>query len=450
MADQLKRELSNRHIQLIAIGGAIGTGLFLGAGQSIHLAGPSILLTYIIVGFALFMFMRAMGEMLLSDTKFNSFADITNEYVGSLAGFITGWTYWLTWIISGMAEVTAVAKYVSFWFPQIPNWLSAFACVLLLMYFNLLSTRLFGELEFWFALIKVGTIIALIVVGLVMIIMAYQTPYGTSSFSNIYAQGGLFPNGASGFFMSFQMAIFSFLGIEMIGITAGETKDPHKTLPKAINSVPFRILLFYIGAIAIIISIVPWNKLNPEDSPFVKLFALVGIPFAAGIVNFVVLTAAASACNSGIFANSRTLFGLADRQQAPPNFQVTNKKGVPITAILVTSSFLFIAVLLNYFIPNATTVFVYISTVSTVLNIFLWTLITIAYYRYTKQRPDLHEQSSFKLPGGSKMAICIIAFFIFIFGVLLVNPDTRIGVLLAPLWLIVLALMYHQYKKHTR
>lgn len=450
MADQLKRELSNRHIQLIAIGGAIGTGLFLGAGQSIHLAGPSILLTYIIVGFALFMFMRAMGEMLLSDTKFNSFADITNEYVGSLAGFITGWTYWLTWIISGMAEVTAVAKYVSFWFPQIPNWLSAFLCVLLLMYFNLLSTRLFGELEFWFALIKVGTIIALIIVGLAMVIMAYQTPYGTSSFSNIYAHGGLFPNGAAGFFMSFQMAIFSFLGIEMIGITAGETKNPHKTLPKAINSVPFRILLFYIGAIAIIISIVPWNKLDPEDSPFVKLFALVGIPFAAGIINFVVLTAAASACNSGIFANSRTLFGLADRQQAPPSFQVTNKKGVPITAILITSSFLFIAVLLNYFIPNATTVFVYISTVSTVLNIFLWTLITIAYYRYTKQRPDQHERSNFKLPGGSKMAVCIIVFFIFIFGILLVNPETRIGVLLAPLWLIVLALMYRQYKKHTR
>ncbi|MCG7339053.1 amino acid permease [Staphylococcus sp. ACRSN] len=450
MADQLKRELSNRHIQLIAIGGAIGTGLFLGAGQSIHLAGPSILLTYIIVGFVLFMFMRAMGEMLLSDTKFNSFADITNEYVGSLAGFITGWTYWLTWIISGMAEVTAVAKYVSFWFPQIPNWLSAFACVLLLMYFNLLSTRLFGELEFWFALIKVGTIMALVIVGIIMIVMAYQTPYGTSSISNIYTHGGFFPNGISGFFMSFQMAIFSFLGIEVIGITAGETKDPHKTIPKAINSVPFRILLFYIGAIAVIISIIPWNKLDPEDSPFVKLFALVGIPFAAGIINFVVLTAAASACNSGIFANSRTLFGLADRQQAPPRFQVTNKKGVPITAILITSSFLFIAVLLNYFIPNATTVFVYISTVSTVLNIFLWTLITIAYYRYTKQRPDLHKQSKFKLPGGRKMAIAIIIFFVFIFGVLLVNPETRIGVLLAPLWLIILALMYQQYKKHTR
>ncbi|WP_436946545.1 amino acid permease [Staphylococcus xylosus] len=449
MADRLKRELSNRHIQLIAIGGAIGTGLFLGAGQSISLAGPSILLTYIIVGFALFMFMRAMGEMLLSDTKFNSFADITNEYVGPLAGFITGWTYWLTWIISGMAEVTAVAKYVSFWYPEIPNWLSALACILLLMSFNLLSTRLFGELEFWFAIIKVVTIIALIIIGIVMIVMAYQTPFGHASFSNIYNNGGVFPNGMSGFLMSFQMAIFSFLGIEMIGITAGETKNPHKTIPQAINNVPFRILIFYIGALAVIISIIPWNQLDPDNSPFVKVFALVGIPFAAGIINFVVLTAAASACNSGIFANSRTLFGLADRKQAPPKFQVTNRRGVPVTAILVTCTLLLFAVLLNYFIPNATTVFVYISTVSTVLNIFIWTLIMIAYYRYTRVRPDLHKGSKFKMPGGKIMALCIIIFFAFIFCVLFVNPETRIGVIFAPLWLVVLAIMYRQYKKHA-
>ncbi|KRG08395.1 amino acid permease [Staphylococcus sp. NAM3COL9] len=449
MAERLKRELSNRHIQLIAIGGAIGTGLFLGAGQSIHLAGPSILLTYIIVGFVLFMFMRAMGEMLLSNTEFNSFADITHEYVGPLAGFITGWTYWLTWIISGMAEVTAVAKYVSFWNPEIPNWLSALACILLLMSFNLLSTKLFGELEFWFAIIKVVTIIALIIVGIAMIIMAYKTPFGHASISNIYSNGGIFPNGMSGFLMSFQMAIFSFLGIEMIGITAGETKNPHKTIPQAINNVPFRILIFYIGAIAVIISIIPWNELDASSSPFVKVFALVGIPFAAGIINFVVLTAAASACNSGIFANSRTLFGLADRKQAPPKFQVTNRNGVPVTAILVTCALLLFAVLLNYFIPNATTVFVYISTVSTVLNILIWTLIMIAYFRYTKSRPDLHKQSKYRMPGGKIMSICIIVFFVFIFGILFVNSETRIGVIFTPLWLVVLALMYKQYKKHA-
>ncbi|MGS0657549.1 amino acid permease [Staphylococcus arlettae] len=446
METKLHRELSNRHIQLIAIGGAIGTGLFLGAGQSIHLAGPSILLTYIIVGFVLFMFMRTMGEMLLSNTKFNSFADITNEYVGPLAGFITGWTYWLTWTVSGMAEVTAVAKYVSFWVPQIPNWITALACILLLLAFNLLSTRMFGELEFWFAIIKVVTIIALIVVGIVMVVMAVKTPYGQASVSNIYSHGGLFPNGASGFLMSFQMAIFSFVGIELIGITAGETKNPHKTIPQAINNVPFRILIFYIGALAVIISIIPWNELDPNDSPFVRLFALIGIPFAAGIINFVVLTAAASACNSGIFSNSRTLFGLADRKQAPERLGITNRKGIPMNALLVSCACLSIAVLLNYFIPNATAVFVYISTVSTVLNIVIWTLITLAYYRYAKKYPQLHAQSNYKLPGGKIMALSIIVFFAFIFCVLFINPSTRIGVILAPLWFVIITLFYFKQR----
>jgi D-serine/D-alanine/glycine transporter len=447
MEDKLQRALSNRHIQLIAIGGAIGTGLFLGAGESIHLTGPSILFTYMIVGFALFLFMRAMGEMLLSNTKFNSFADITNEFVGPLAGFITGWSYWLTWIVSGMAEVTAVAKYVSFWFPEIPNWLTALACVLLLMAFNLTSAKLFGELEFWFAIIKVFTILALIVIGIILVIMAYKTPYGTSSFTNIYSHGGMFPHGISGFLMSFQMAIFSFLGIEMIGITAAETKNPHKTIPQAINNVPIRILLFYVGAIAVIISVIPWNHLSPDDSPFVKVFGLASIPFAAGIINFVVLTAAASACNSGIFANSRTLFGLADRKQAPAKFQATNRRGIPIIAILITCGMLSISVILNYVVPNATTVFVYISTVSTVLNIFIWTLITFSYYRYTKKRPNEHKNSKFKLPGGRVTSIIIIIFFIFIFGVLLVNPDTRTAVYFTPVWLIILSLMYLKYSR---
>ena len=347
MADKLQRELSNRHIQLIAIGGAIGTGLFLGAGQSIHLAGPSILLTYIIVGFVLFMFMRAMGELLLSNLGFKSFGDIAHHHIGSMAGFMVGWTYWLTWIISGMAEVTAVAKYVSFWYPTIPNWLTAAATILVLVALNLFSAKLFGELEFWLSIIKVLTILALIAVGVVMIVFGMKTSYGPATVTNIWKDGGFFPNGAQGFFMSFQMAIFSFIGIELIGITAGETKDPHKTIPHAINNVPFRILLFYVGSLAVIMSVVPWQQLNPADSPYVKMFGLVGIPFAAGIINFVVLTAAASSCNSGIFANSRTMFGLAGRKQGPAFLHRTNKHGVPHYAILVTCGLLSISVVLN-------------------------------------------------------------------------------------------------------
>ncbi|RIL47840.1 amino acid permease [Staphylococcus equorum] len=447
--NELQRELSNRHIQLIAIGGAIGTGLFLGAGQTIALTGPSILLTYIIIGFMLFMFMRGLGEMLVTNTNFKSFADVTNEYIGSFAGFVTGWTYWLCWIITGMAEVTAVAKYVSFWFPHIPNWISALFCVLVLMSLNLLSAKLFGELEFWFAIIKIVTILALIVVGAIMIIMAYDTQFGHASLSNLY-NNGIFPKGVNGFLMSFQMAVFSFVGIELIGVTAGETKDPTKTLPKAINSVPLRILVFYVGALAVIMSIIPWNAINPDDSPFVRLFALIGIPFAASIINFVVLTAAASSCNSGIFSNSRMLFGLSNQKQAPPYFASTNKNGVPHIAIFVSCALLMIAALLNYIVPNATLVFTYITTVSTVLFLAVWALIIVAYINYTKRNPEAHKQANFKLVGGKYMGYIILIFFLLVFCLLFVNEVTRTAVFLTPIWFVMLSLMYLRYKKVTR
>ena len=446
MTDNLQRELSNRHVQLIAIGGAIGTGLFLGAGQTIAMTGPSILLTYIFIGFMLFMFMRGLGEIIIQNTSFKSFADVTNTYIGPFAGFVTGWTYWLCWIITGMAEVTAVAKYVSFWFPHIPNWISALFCVLILMSFNLLSAKLFGELEFWFSIIKIVTIIGLIVVGAVMILFAYKTQFGHASLTNLYNHG-IFPKGASGFFMSFQMAVFSFVGIEMIGVTAGETKDPESTIPKAINSVPIRILIFYVGALAVIMSIIPWDKVDPDNSPFVKLFTLIGIPFAAGLINFVVLTAAASSCNSGIFSNSRMLFGLSDNKQAPPAFSKTNKNGVPHVAIIGSSALLLIAALLNYIFPDATLVFTYVTTLSTVLFLIVWALIIIAYINYSSKNPELHKASTYKLPGGKYMGYVILLFFILVFGLLFVNETTRRAIYLTPLWFVILGLMYWRYKK---
>lgn len=369
MTNTLNRELSNRHIQLIAIGGAIGTGLFLGAGQSISLTGPSILLTYIIVGFVLFMFMRAMGEMLLHNTEYKTFADIAHHQIGPFAGFVTGWTYWLTWITS-------------------------LSCILILMAFNLTSTKMFGELEFWFAIIKVVTIIALIIVGIVMIVFAIKTPFGHTSVANIFNNGSFFPHGASGFFMSFQMVVFSFTGIEILGITAGETRNPERTIPRAINSVPIRILLFYVGALAVMMSIIPWQDIDPNNSPFVSLFALIGVPFAAGLINFVVLIAASSACNSGIFANSRILFGLSEKKQTHHLLMKTNRKGVPYIAILVTCALLSITVLLNYLIPNATQVFFYVTAISTILLVIVWMFIMHSYAKYVKSHPEDHKRSA--------------------------------------------------------
>ncbi len=214
-------------------------------------------------------------RIIIQNTEFKSFADVTNTYIGPFAGFVTAWDILVLFIITGMAEVTAVAKYVSFAF-EFQSCSSLLFCVLLLMSFNLLSARLFGELEFWFSIIKIATIIGLIVVGFVMILFAFKTQFGHASFTNLY-EHGIFAKGASGFFMSFQMALFSFVGIEMIGVTAGETKDPVKTIPKAINSVPIRILIFYVGALAVIMSIIPWQQVDPDNSPFVKLFALIRI-----------------------------------------------------------------------------------------------------------------------------------------------------------------------------
>lgn len=449
MAKQLQRELNNRHIQLIAIGGAIGTGLFLGSGQTISLTGPSLLFTYMLIGIVLFAFMRALGELLLSNSKFNSFVDIANEYLGPFGGFVIGWTYWVCWIVSSISDLTAMGQYFAYWYPQVPHWLTVLFIVLLLISFNLLGARLFGELEFWFSIIKVVTIITMVIVGLVLIFLSFKTEYGHASFGNLIHHGGMFPHGAAGFLMSFQIAVYSFIGIELIGVTAGETKNPEKTIPKAINNVPIRILLFYIGGLLVIMSVIPWFKVDPDSSPFVKLFTLIGVPFAAGIVNFVVLTAAASATNSGIYSNSRILFGLAKQGLGPKVLTKTNSNGVPYLSMLVSSITLLIAALLNFVFPDAIKLFIYVTTLSTVLFLVVWGMIIVSYIAYVKKNPEQHQSSAFKLWGGKIIAYIVLSFFIFIFILLFFSKDTRVAIFISPLWFIFLFFYYKKYKNNA-
>lgn len=449
MAKQLQRELNNRHIQLIAIGGAIGTGLFLGSGQTISLTGPSLLFTYMLIGIVLFAFMRALGELLLSNSKFNSFVDIANEYLGPFGGFVIGWTYWVCWIVSSMSDLTAMGQYFAYWYPQVPHWLTVLFIVLLLISFNLLGARLFGELEFWFSIIKIVTIITMVIVGLVLIFLSFKTEYGHASFGNLIHHGGMFPHGAAGFLMSFQIAVYSFIGIELIGVTAGETKNPEKTIPKAINNVPIRILLFYIGGLLVIMSVIPWFKVDPDSSPFVKLFTLIGVPFAAGIVNFVVLTAAASATNSGIYSNSRILFGLAKQGLGPKVLTKTNSNGVPYLSMLVSSITLLIAALLNFIFPDAIKLFIYVTTLSTVLFLVVWGMIIVSYIAYVKKNPEQHQSSAFKLWGGKIIAYIVLSFFIFIFILLFFSKDTRVAIFISPLWFIFLFFYYKKYKNNA-
>lgn len=439
--NDLKRSMTNRHIQLIAIGGAIGTGLFLGAGKSIALAGPSILLAYIIIGFFLFIMMRALGELLLSNNQYNSFIDIAEDYLGHMAGFFTGWTYWFCWVATGIADITAVTKYINFWWPSFPPYLTAIITVFSLLALNLMTVKAYGEIEFWFAIIKVIAILFLIVIGLYLIFTGFSSPnHIQSGFSNLYSHGGFFPNGIMGFLLAFQMAVFSFVGIELVGVTARETRDPEKNLPKAINSVGLRIIIFYVLSLMVIMSITPWDKLDPKESPFVNLFVLAGIPAAAGIVNFVVLTSAASAANSGLFSNSRMVYGLAVSDSAPKPLGKANRRGVPYNALIFSGVVLFLAALLNYIIPD--TVFTVVTTVATIFFIFIWTIILVCYIKYRKAHPELHAASKFKNTFGVVGSYSTLVFFVIVIVILFFAKDTRVALYFSPFWLILLYIAY--------
>ena len=399
--NQLERGLKNRHVQLLAIGGAIGTGLFLGSGRAIHLAGPSILFAYLITGLICFFVMRALGELLLSNLNHHSFIDFVEDYLGDRAAFITGWTYWFCWLSLAMADLTAVGLYMQYWIPWLPQWVPALVVLIALLLMNLTAVKHFGEMEFWFAMIKVIAIVSLIIIGLIMIFSGFSTDAGVAAaFSNLWNYGGWFPNGTMGFILSFQMVVFAFTGIELVGLTAGETENPEKVIPMAINNIPLRIILFYIGSLAIIMSIYPWTAVNPAASPFVAVFTAVGITAAAGIVNFVVLTSAASATNSGIFSTG----------------------------------------VLNYVMPEA--VFVMITSISTFCFIFIWAIMVICHLKYRKKNSELAAKSTFKMPLYPVINYLILAFFAFILIILALNDDTRVALFFTPVWFIILWAFY--------
>jgi D-serine/D-alanine/glycine transporter len=442
-APGLERRLANRHVQLIAIGGTIGTGLFMGSGKTISLAGPSVILVYAIIGFFLFFVMRAMGELLLSNLRYKSFRDFAADLLGPWAGFFTGWTYWFCWVVTGIADVVAIAGYVAFWSPDLPMWIPGLACIVVLVVLNLPTVKAFGETEFWFALIKIVAIVALIVVGLVMIIGGVTGPAGTSaSFANLWSDGGFFPTGPMGFVAGFQIAVFAFVGIELVGATAAETRNPRTTLPRAVNSIPIRMLLFYIGALVIICSVTPWRQVSLEASPFVTMFAVAGLAVAAGVVNFVVLTSATSSANSGIYSTSRMVYGLAGDGDAPAAFARLSSRKVPINALLFSCAFLLIGVVLLYSGDSVVEVFTVVTTISSLCFMFVWTIILLSYLVYRHRRPHLHAESSFPMPGGIPMTGAVLAFFVFVVWALTQESDTLTALLVTPVWFAALGAGY--------
>ena len=442
---ELQRGLKNRHVQLISIGGAIGTGLFLGSGKSIQLAGPSILFAYLITGCICFFIMRALGELLLSNTNNHSFLDFIAEYLGKKAAFVTGWTYWFCWIAIAMADLTAMGMYVRYWAPGVPQWLPEIIALVLLLGLNMVAVSLFGELEFWFALIKVVAIIAFIIIGAYMIITHYKTSAGTVSISNLWSHGGFSPKGGKGFILSFQMVTFAFAGIELVGLVAGETKNPEKVLPEAINNIPIRIILFYLGSLFVIMSIYPWNSLNADNSPFVEVFSEIGITIAASLINLVVLSAAASACNSAIYSTGRMLRSLSQEGSAPKRFRRLTTHRVPGNALVFSTIVIFISVVLNYIMPSE--VFTLISSIATTCFLFIWSMLVYTHLKYRKSILG-KKAHSFKIPFYPFSNYLVFLYMAFTCVVLLLGKDTRIALLLTPVWFICLLVIYRiKYEK---
>lgn len=433
----MHRALSNRHLQMIALGGAIGTGLFLGSASAIEMAGPAISVSYFIGGVIVFFLMRMLGEMCVSEPVTGSFSYFADKYWGKFPGFISGWSYYALWLLISMAELTAVGIYVQFWFPDFPAWISALITLVTITSINLIHVKWFGEIESSMSLLKVLAVIAMILLGGFLVF--YHNTSFPENFSNLWKYNGFMPNGISGIAKSLVVVMFSFAGIELIGITAAEVEKPEETLPKAINQVIYRIMIFYVGAMLILLALYPWTKIGLNGSPFVLIFNEIGIPAAAHILNLVILTAAVSVYNSAMYSNSRTLYALAKAGNAPKVFQSISATGVPLVGILFTSGLTLVAVMLNYIIPNQ--VFESLLSLSVSCIIICWFMISATHYvyrRYHMKNGSL-DKVKFKAFLYPYINFICMAFFTYIAVVMfLMGGSMQISVYLIPVWLLVL------------
>ncbi|MEU3523264.1 amino acid permease [Streptomyces sp. NPDC038707] len=442
-----KRGLGARQIQMIAIGGAIGTGLFLGAGKGISKAGPSLILAYAVAGLVIFLIMRALGELLMYRPVSGSFSDYAREFIGPFAGFVTGWTYWLFWVVTGITEVTAAAKYITYW-TDIPQWLSALVFTVVLYGANLISVKLFGELEFWFSMVKVTAIVGMILICAGILTIGFSDAGDTASVAHLWNQGGFFPHGIDETLMTLQMVMFAFLAVELVGVTAGESKDPKTVLPKAINTVPWRIAVFYVGALIMILSVVPWTSFSAGNSPFVVAFERMGLPAGAGIVNFVVLTAALSSCNSGMYSTGRMLRDLALNSQGPKAFTKLTSSGTPLIGTTFSAALMLVGVWINYQWPGKA--FDYVVSFATISGMWAWIVILICQLRY-RAKADRGElpRSEFRAPGSPWTSVIALAFIGMVIVLMGIDKDARVSLYCAPVWGVLLAVAYQVLKRRN-
>ena len=431
-APVLARRLKNRHIQLIALGGAIGTGLFYGVAKSIALAGPAIVLAYLIGGGAIYLIMRMLGEMSTQEPVAGAFSDFAYRYWGNFAGFLSGWNYWLMYVLVSMAELTVVGMYIDHWFPGFPGWVAAFIVWALVTGINLTHVKFFGEFEFWLALIKIVAVIGMIALGLVLIATHASSP--TTGISNFWDYGGFLPNGMHGLLLSLVLVMFSFGGTELVGITAGETSDPTRSIPKAINQVLWRVLLFYIGSVGMLVMLYPWNDIGTAGSPFVLVFQDLGIPAAPDIINLVVLIASISVYNSGMYSNGRMLYSLAEQGNAPRVFMRLGRKQVPWVGVLFSSACTFVVVIINFLVPDGA--FMRVMALATAAAALTWMMIVLVHLKFRKahQRTKLHFASPW-YPWANYLCV---AFLLLVVGMMTQLDSMRPAVWVLPVWLLVL------------
>lgn len=441
------RGLQNRHVQLIAIAGTIGTGLFLGAGRSLSLTGPSIILVYMLTGAFMYFMMRAIGEMLYMDPDQHTFINFITKYLGKGWGYFSGWSYWVSLVFLGMAEITAVSNYVQLWFPNWPAWQIQIIFLALLSCVNLIAVKVFGEVEFWFGMIKIVTILALIATGIFMVTTNFETPAGHASLTNITNGFQMFPNGWVKFVMAFQMVFFAYQAIEFVGITTSETANPRQVLPKAIKEIPIRIVIFYVGALLAIMAIFPWQQLPVNKSPFVTVFQMVGIKWAAGLINFVVLTAAASSLNSTLYSTGRHLYQIA---KETPNSKVMNRlklnslsrMGIPSRAIIFSAIVVAVSAFINV-LPGVSDAFALITASSSGVYIAIYILTMLAHLKYRKSKEFMPD--GFVMPAYKVLNPLTIVFFLFVFVCLFLQESTYIGAIGAAIWIILFGI-YSNWK----
>jgi len=444
---KLARGLSRRHVQMMAIGGTIGTGLFLGAGDTISLTGPTVLGVYALTGLMLFFMMRAIGEMLYVDPDRSSFVSVVSKYLSPAAGHFVGWSYWITLILPAMAELTAIAVYVRFWFPNLAIWEIELAVMAILIVLNLTAVKYFGEAEFWFASIKIIAIMAIMFAGVVMMLTGFQTggPHGGPvTLQNLGIDFSWFPNGWSSFLQAFPMVFFSFVGIEFVGLMSAETKDPRKVIPKVINTVPFRILFFYIGALAMIMAIYNWRYLPTNESPFVMVFELVGLPMGAAVMNFVVLTAALSALNTLIYSAGRDIYALSQEHDGKVEryFSKLSKNAIPARAIIWSASLIALTPVISA-LPMLESSFGFFASATSAITVVIYLMIMIAHRKFRKS--DDFMPDGFTMPWYRVASPLTIVFFIFIFSTLFLTVNDRYAAFGGIVWCLIFGFISYRF-----